>query len=217
MEKTQNTKRNIKIFTLIELLVVIAIIAIIAAMLLPALNKAREKAKAISCTSQQKQIGLAMFTYASDWNDWVYPRANSASTTDTQWFNTLNKYINNEEIFNCPSDEDFAYTAMNLSYGFNLYGAATAGNGGYGYHWTHSTYRPVKVIQVTKPSETIYIADSNGNGNYDGDIYLDRFYAAGGMGDRHNGNINVLWGDGHVSQGKSAALNADESLWVTIK
>ncbi len=72
-----------KIFTLIELLIVIAIIAILSAMLLPALNKARDKGKDIGCRSNHKQFGFLLAQYNNDFNDYypIAPRTGDLSST----------------------------------------------------------------------------------------------------------------------------------------
>jgi prepilin-type N-terminal cleavage/methylation domain-containing protein/prepilin-type processing-associated H-X9-DG protein len=95
-------------FTLIELLVVIAIIAILAAILFPVFAKAREKARQITCASNEKQIGLAFIQYVQD-NDQVwpcvnatYPNANKAYTGG--WANLIYAYVKSKNVFECPDD-----------------------------------------------------------------------------------------------------------------
>ncbi|MBQ9775711.1 MAG: prepilin-type N-terminal cleavage/methylation domain-containing protein [Lentisphaeria bacterium] len=101
-------------FTLIELLVVIAIIAILAAMLLPALNKAREKAKSSDCMSKQKQLGLQISFYRNDHNDSIIVRGESSQWGNRNWAGPMvfYKYISSPQLFLCPATSMGANSTM---------------------------------------------------------------------------------------------------------
>ena len=135
--KLKGRRQTEKDFTLIELLIVIAIIAILAGMLLPALNKAREKARGIQCLSNLRSTGTAFNSYFMDHRDWM-PAGISNIKPPRTWATDLYPYIGlppapplpeyvpdfkKVKVFICPSDKHFvkcfAWAPTALSYGMN--------------------------------------------------------------------------------------------------
>ncbi len=215
-------------FTLIELLIVIAIIAILASMLLPALGKARGRARGITCTGNEKQIAMGILGYQQDNGDYFPPYKNADTTKNYFWCGHLveGRYLGGHQqgfkVFLCPNKVNSKAASIlatteptdradlnNIDYGVNYrhiysnrYGGGVAADGG-------TPWGPqAKNGQVRNPSTKLSFADSYFAATPEtggSALEWDNPNSGGLLSTRHGGAVNVAWTDGHVSTVKTAA------------
>ena len=191
-------------FTLLELLVVISIIVILAGLLLPALNHARENAKALKCKGSLKQLGLIVNNYAIDYNDFL-PACIDYNRTATYVWPFLGsyrlRYIQTDTIWKdgCPSYPSYVAKDQGSCYGYNTYLGYYKPDGSIDMGW-YAKYGQSRIGGIKSPSRKFLAADTK----HISWCYV-RYYDDPNLDTTawwHNNAANFLYIDNHVSSSR---------------
>ena len=165
------SKKNVQSgFTLIELLVVIAIIAILAAILFPVFAQAREKARAISCLSNTKQIALSVVQYEQDYDEKT-PNGINPYGGGQGWAGQIYTYVKSTGVFRCPDDSTPSSGANGVafhssSYAYNSQVSIACAGPANGYSGNCSP-DSVTLSSYNAPASTVLLAEVYLNEGYD--------------------------------------------------
>ncbi len=227
--------KRVLMFTLIELLVVIAIIAILAAMLLPALAKARDKARNITCVNQMKQMGVSNALYQSDYNDFFVPgRFTSQPTAMGCYYERLADYgcdwnpdYRSQKVrkgtFACPNEtHNFGWTWNSAPFEFAHTHYAVNGFLCGREGWSAPLNAPHTASQVTNASDAVFIVENASTGEPVLQWISNMAYRHGSVlpgpegcgtfywkeGSTPTGTINITFTDGHCATLKGSEVLA---------